>query len=107
VISDLFPKKGLITPVLSQFAIGERVMTTQTAQTVYASMPESVAYTSSGWNPVCHITYTRDTWVKLLQRHSEYAFEEAKLLCQESSNTWIAWIPDHGEALLDKSEFYC
>lgn len=58
-------------------------------------------------NPVCHITYTRDTWVKLLQSPSEYAFYEAKLLCQESPNTWLAWIPDHGEVILDRSNFYC
>lgn len=82
-------------------------MTTQTTQTVYVSAPESLACAPSGWNPVCHITYTRDTWVKLLERQSEYAFEEAKLICQESPNTWIVWIPDHGQALLDKSDFYC
>ncbi|BCL38444.1 hypothetical protein [Nostoc sp. MS1] len=62
---------------------------------------------TSGWNPVCHITYNRDTWVKLLQPPSDYAFEEAKLLCQESPVAWVAWVPDYGEVVLDRSQFYC
>ncbi|NJR58678.1 MAG: hypothetical protein HC769_07320 [Cyanobacteria bacterium CRU_2_1] len=62
---------------------------------------------AAGWNPVCHITYNRDTWVKLLQRPSEYASDEAKLLCQDTLNTWIAWVPDHGEVVLDRGDFYC
>ncbi|PPS43251.1 hypothetical protein [Chroococcidiopsis sp. TS-821] len=62
---------------------------------------------AASWNPVCHITYTRDTWVKLLQSPSDYAFDEAKLLCQESLETWRAWVPDYGEVVLDRSDFYC
>ncbi|BFM39181.1 hypothetical protein [Synechocystis sp. LKSZ1] len=62
---------------------------------------------SAPWTPVCHMTYTRDTWVKLLALPSEYASDEAKLLCQESVNTWVAWVPSHGEIRLDRSEFYC
>ncbi|NET09568.1 MAG: hypothetical protein F6K09_16575 [Merismopedia sp. SIO2A8] len=59
------------------------------------------------WYPVCHITYNRDSWVKLLEPLSEYSFDEAKLLCQDAPNTWIAWVPDYGEAILDRSQFYC
>lgn len=62
---------------------------------------------AAGWNPVCHITYTRDAWVKLLQSPSAYGFDEAKLLCQESPNTWVAWVPDYGEIVLERSHFYC
>lgn len=62
---------------------------------------------ASGWNPVCHITYNRDAWVKLLQPPSEYSFDEAKLLCRESPDTWVAWVPNHGEVVLDRSHFYC
>ncbi|MCU0525807.1 MAG: hypothetical protein MUF72_13375 [Elainella sp. Prado103] len=62
---------------------------------------------TSGWSPVCHITYTRDTWVKLLHSPSQYALDEAKLLCQAAPDTWIAWVPDYGEIWLDKSHFYC
>ena len=57
--------------------------------------------------PVCHITYNRDSWVKLLELPSEYSYHEAKLLCKASENTWVAWVPDHGEAVLERSQFYC
>jgi hypothetical protein len=62
---------------------------------------------AAGWSPVCHITYNRDSWVKLLQPPGEYGFDEAKLLCQESPETWVAWVPDHGEVVLNRSHFYC
>ncbi len=62
---------------------------------------------ASGWSPVCQITYNRDAWVKLLQPLSEYGFDEAKLLCQETADKWIAWVPDHGEVVLHRSDFYC
>ncbi len=62
--------------------------------------------TVSDWSPVCHITYTRDTWVKLTTLLNPYAADEAKLLCQASPDTWVAWVPDHGEVLLNKSHFY-
>ncbi|GET44487.1 MULTISPECIES: hypothetical protein [Microseira] len=82
-------------------------MSLQTIHTVCPPAPALEGAIASGWNPVCHITYTRDTWVKLLQRKSEYAFDEAKLLCQDSSDTWVAWVPDFGEVVLDRSDFYC
>lgn len=63
--------------------------------------------TSTHWNPVCHITYNRDSWVKLNQAVSEYSQNEALLLCEKSSGVWISWVPEHGEITLDKSEFYC
>ena len=56
-------------------------------------------------NLVCHIVYNRDTWVKLFQVPSEYCADEALLLCQESFDTWVAWIPGYGETLLDRSNF--
>ncbi|MBF2086555.1 hypothetical protein [Thermoleptolyngbya sp. C42_A2020_037] len=62
---------------------------------------------AQGWNPVCRITYNRDTWVNLLQPLSAYSFNEAKLLCQEASGSWVAWVPDYGEVVLDRSDFYC
>jgi hypothetical protein len=82
-------------------------MNTQTICPSYAVTDQSSKVLASEWNPVCHITYTRDTWVKLLEIQSEYAFDEAKLLCQESPDTWVVWIPDHGQAILNKSDFYC
>jgi len=76
-------------------------MSLQTTQSISAQISDR------GWNLVCHITYTRDTWVKVMSLPSAYAWDEAKLLCQESLNTWVAWIPDHGEVVLDRSNFYC
>ena len=59
------------------------------------------------WYPVCHINYKRDEWVKLLEKPNEFSFDEALLLCQESLETWVAWIPNHGEIILHRNCFYC
>lgn len=59
-----------------------------------------------GWPLACQLNYTRDTWVKLVQPPSPYADDEAKLLCQQSAQAWLAWVPGHGEVLLDRSHFY-
>jgi hypothetical protein len=56
--------------------------------------------------PVCQITYNRDAWVKLNGLPSEYSFDEALLLCQQDSVQWLAWVPDHGEVVLNRSDFY-
>lgn len=61
----------------------------------------------SNWSPACHLTYNRDTWVKLYQPPSDFADDEALLLCEDSPNIWIAWVPGHGETILDRSHFYC
>lgn len=82
-------------------------MSLQTIDWVAQSATALKSAIASSPNPVCHITYTRDTWVKLLPTLGEYAFDEAKLLCQESPNTWVAWVPDLGEVILDRSHFYC
>lgn len=63
------------------------------------------ARVASASNLACHIVYNRDTWVKLFQVPSEYCVDEALLLCQESFDTWVAWIPGYGEILLDRSNF--
>lgn len=56
--------------------------------------------------PACQITYNRDAWVKLNGLPSEYSFEEALLLCQQEGGKWLAWVPDHGEVVLNRSDFY-
>ncbi len=68
---------------------------------------ETEGLTVSTWNPVCHITYTRDSWVKLIERPSPYSADEALLICQESIDTWVAWVPDLGEVRLNRSNLYC
>ncbi len=39
-------------------------------------------------------------WVKILEIPSAYSFDQGLLLCQISNHEWLAWIPDHGEAVL-------
>lgn len=39
-------------------------------------------------------------WVKLLNSPSPYSHNQALLLCQESENLWLGWVPGHGEVLL-------
>lgn len=67
---------------------------------------EGDRFAISPWFANCPVTYTRSSWVHLLQRPSDYGFDEAMLLCEESSGTWVVWIPDYGETVLDKSYFY-
>jgi hypothetical protein len=55
-------------------------------------------------NPSPH-EFQPDTWVKLLELPSRFSFDEALLLCQISEDDWVAWIPDHGEAVLHINEF--
>lgn len=78
-----------------------------TTAPVYSSVSKLENAISPSWNSVCHFTYNSGDWVKLFQSPNEYGFDEAKLLCQKSSDTWVAWVPDHGEVVLDKSDFYC
>jgi hypothetical protein len=47
-----------------------------------------------------------NTWVKLLDLPNPYSFDEALLLCEHSENEWIAWIPDHGETILNLGQFW-
>ncbi|MBC1223550.1 hypothetical protein GNF10_01595 [Nostoc sp. UCD121] len=44
-------------------------------------------------------------WVKLLLLPNPFSFDEALLLCPVSADEWLAWIPDHGEAILNIRHF--
>lgn len=46
-----------------------------------------------------------DTWVKLLELPNPFSHYEALILCPHSESEWVAWIPDHGEAILNNSQF--
>lgn len=46
-----------------------------------------------------------DTWVRLLELPNPYSHDEALILCQHSESEWVAWIPDHGEAILNNRQF--
>jgi len=56
------------------------------------------------WSSISGLT--AGAWVKLLQPLSEYCHDEALLLCPASEDQWSVWIPDHGEAILNKYQFY-
>jgi hypothetical protein len=49
--------------------------------------------------------FQADTWVQLLELPSTFSFDEALLLCQISESEWVAWIPDHGETVLNTCQF--
>nr|WP_199290283.1 hypothetical protein [Leptolyngbya sp. FACHB-36] len=51
--------------------------------------------------PTAQRSLTPNTWVKLRHLPSAFSFDEALLLCQQSEHTWLAWVPDYGEILLD------
>ncbi len=44
-------------------------------------------------------------WVSLFVLPSEYAYDQALLLCEEDEQKWSAWIPDHGETELCLRQF--
>lgn len=73
---------------------------------IFPLMPEWENAFPSDRSSGDHIADNSDTWVKLLHRPNEYSYDEAKLLCQESPDTWVAWIPDYGEIILHRSSFY-
>ncbi|MEB3280052.1 MAG: hypothetical protein VKK42_14150 [Lyngbya sp.] len=50
--------------------------------------------------------YQPGTWVKLRELPNPYSHDEALLLAQNSENQWVAWIPDHGETILDRHQFF-
>ena len=82
-------------------------MLTKSTNRIRPLVSEAANLTKLNHNSVCHITYSRDSWVKLIELPSEYSADEALLLCQESPDVWVAWVPDHGEVRLDRSNFYC
>lgn len=44
-------------------------------------------------------------WVNLIEPLSSFSFDEALLLCEESQDKWLGWVPGFGEKHLDISEF--
>jgi hypothetical protein len=61
------------------------------------SQPPQFCFLSSTLNPKVR----PDIWIKLSELPSPYAHDEALLICQHSPSTWIVWIPDHGEAIME------
>jgi hypothetical protein len=44
-------------------------------------------------------------WVHLYVSPSPYAHDMALLLCQIDADRWVTWVPDHGQAEVDRREF--
>ncbi|MEA5536698.1 hypothetical protein [Crocosphaera sp. XPORK-15E] len=44
-------------------------------------------------------------WVSLFNPLTDFCYDEAILLCQNSETEWVIWIPDHGEAKITIEEF--
>lgn len=44
-------------------------------------------------------------WVQLRNRPSDYAFDQALLLCETFPGEWVAWIPSFGEITLTRGQF--
>jgi hypothetical protein len=77
--------------------MAELDVTQQNSSVNWCSFPS----TWSGGNP----EPKENMWVHLLEALNPYCHEEALLLCQESESEWVAWIPDHGEAMLHIHQF--
>lgn len=84
----------------------------KSVSSVQLPSPELVAQASSppSWSTGLEITSSKqsclaDTWVQLLELPSPFSHDEALLLCQHSEDKWVAWIPNHGEAILHANQF--
>ena len=51
------------------------------------------------------VEYQASTWVHLLELPSTFSYDEALLICQQSEDEWLAWVPDHGEVVLNTRQF--
>lgn len=49
--------------------------------------------------------YEPNSWVQLLELPNPFSHDQALLLCQQTDNEWVAWIPDHGETVLTTNQF--
>ncbi|MBF2073952.1 MAG: hypothetical protein IGS50_09365 [Synechococcales cyanobacterium C42_A2020_086] len=45
-------------------------------------------------------------WVRLIVLPDPFCYDQALLLSRQSDDEWLAWIPDYGEIILHRSEFY-
>lgn len=52
------------------------------------------------------IEHQASTWVSLLEAPSTFSYDEALLICQQSEDEWLAWVPEHGEVILHTRQFF-
>lgn len=62
------------------------------------------------WQPIVGYSWRPEfqssTWVQLRQLPNPYSHDQALLLCQLSEDEWVGWIPDHGETILYRDQFF-
>ena len=51
-------------------------------------------------------TLPPSSWVQLVQPSPLFGGHEAMLLCQIAPCQWLAWMPEYGELILGREEFY-
>jgi hypothetical protein len=54
--------------------------------------------------PVTVFVPQANQWVQLRERLPEYSADQALLLCEENEGRWVAWVPDYGQALLEREQ---
>ena len=64
-----------------------------------ASPPRSLHSSATRFTPQAN------QWVELRDPFPGYGYHQALLLCNSGHDQWTAWIPDHGEALLNREQF--
>ena len=53
----------------------------------------------------CKLEPQAGDWAHLFTLPNPYSYDEGLLLCQCSEQEWLAWIPDHGEAVIEANKF--
>ncbi|MGB7412695.1 MAG: hypothetical protein WA902_00665 [Thermosynechococcaceae cyanobacterium] len=46
----------------------------------------------------------KDQWVQLRDCLSTYGADQALLLCESGDDQWVAWVPNHGQAVLGREQ---
>ena len=68
-------------------------------QTSLKTASEAATSTKASFSP------QEGLWVQLRNRPSDYAFDQALLLCETFPGEWVAWIPSFGEITLTRGQF--
>ena len=60
------------------------------------------------WQPIVGSAseFNPSTWVQMREKPNPYSHDQALLLCQVTEDEWVAWVPDHGEMVLYRHQFF-
>ena len=67
---------------------------------------QNLDWTNKSYVNLSQPEFQPGTWVHLLELPSTFSFDEALLLCDLGEDKWVAWVPNHGETVLDARDFY-